>query len=105
MMVDSGALSNTLAKNVLEESFSTGKMPTQVVKEKGYKQINDTTLVTSTVVEAIKQNPPAVADYLQGKETAAKFLVGQVMKLTQGKANPTLVNQLVRQKLDELKNI
>ena len=102
-LVDSGNLSNTLAKDVLEDTFNTGKAPREVVKERGYVQISDTSVVASAVAEAIEENAPAVADYLKGKETAANFLVGQVMKLTLGKANPALVNQLVREKLEELK--
>ncbi len=102
-LMDSGTLSNTLAKTVLEDSFNTGKAPTEVVKEHGYVQISDTSVVAEAVAEAIKANPSAVEDYLKGKETAAKFLVGQVMKLTRGKANPTMVNELMKEKLENLK--
>ena len=101
-LIDSGTLSTTLAKTVLEESFDTGKAPTDVVKERGYVQISDSSVVESAVDEAIASNPQAVSDYLRGKETAAKFLVGQVMKITRGKAKPALVNAVVKQKLDEL---
>ena len=101
-LIDSGTLNTTLAKTVLEESFDTGKAPTDIVKERGYVQISDSSVVESAVDEAIASNPQAVSDYLRGKETAAKFLVGQVMKITRGKAKPALVNAVVKQKLDEL---
>ena len=54
--------------------------------------------------QAIDQNPKAVQDYLSGRETASKFLVGQVMRITRGKANPAIVNNLVLQQLNNLQN-
>jgi len=101
-LIAAGTLSTTLAKMVLEESFETGKSPQQVVKDKGYLQISDSSVVETAVKEAIEANPQAVSDYLKGKETAAKFLVGQVMRLTRGQANPTMVNELVRERLKAL---
>ena len=102
-LLDSATISTPLAKTVLEESFETGKAPGTIVKEGGYVQISDSSVVESAVKQAIDANAQAVADYLKGKETAAKHLVGQVMKITQGKANPALVNDLVKDKLDALK--
>ena len=102
-LIDLGILSTTLAKTVLEECFDTGKAPRDIVKEKGYVQISDSSQLESAVAEAIASSPQAVSDYLRGKETAAKFLVGQVMKITKGKAKPDLVNELVREKLDVIK--
>ncbi len=102
-LIDSGTLSTTLAKTVLEESFDTGKAPGDIVKERGYVQISDSSVVDSAVEEAIKSNPQALADYLKGKDTAARFLVGQAMKITRGKANPALVNRLVKEKLEAMK--
>ena len=103
-LIEAGSLSTSLAKAVLEESFEAGKAPQQIVKDRGYVQISDSAEVTPAVEEAVNSNPQAVADYLKGKETAAKFLVGQVMKITKGQANPALVNQLVKEKLDAIKN-
>ena len=102
-LIDSGTLSGTLAKTVLEESFHTGKAPGDIVKERGYTQISDSSVVESAVEEAISSSPQAVSDYLKGKETAAKYLVGQVMKITGGKAKPTLVNERVKEKLEAIK--
>ena len=69
-----------------------------------YTQISDSSAVESAVGQAIDANPQAVADYIGGKETAAKFLVGQVMKITKGQAKPDLVNRLVVKALKALKS-
>ncbi len=103
-LIDSGTLSNTLAKTVLEECFESGKAPQDIVEERGYVQISDSSQLESAVEEAISSSPQAVADYMKGKETAAKYLVGQVMKLTKGKAKPDLAAELVRTKLEAIKN-
>ena len=103
-LIQAGSISTTMAKNVLEEAFSTGESPGKIVVEKGYTQISDSSALNSAVAEAIAANPRAVADYLSGKETAARFLVGQVMKITRGQAKPELVNDLVKQGLEELKS-
>ena len=102
-MIDSKVLSSTSAKMVLEESFISGKMPADIVREQDYTQITDDSEVDLAVEEAIATNPRAVSDYLRGKETATKFLIGQVMKRTRGKANPAMVNDMMREKLKTLK--
>ena len=102
-LIESGTVSTTLAKTVLEESFDSGKAPGEIVRERGFEQIGDSSVVEAAVKEAIASNAQAVADYLSGKETAAKFLVGQVMKITKGQAKPALVNDLVREKLGAIK--
>jgi aspartyl-tRNA(Asn)/glutamyl-tRNA(Gln) amidotransferase subunit B len=102
-LVESETLSTTLARTVLEECFSTGKAPSQVAAEGGYAQISDPSVVERAVRQAIEASPRAVSDYLKGKETAAKFIVGQAMKLTSGKARPGLVNELVRKKLESMR--
>ena len=97
-MVESGALSSSLAKTTLEECFHSGKAPSQVVEERGYVQVNDVGIIDEAVREALGANPAAVADYLAGKETASKYLMGQVMKISKGKANPCLAGEaLVKQ--------
>ena len=97
--MQSGNISSTIAKTVLEESFYNGDSPGKIVDDKGYAQINDSSAVEKALSEAFEANPKAVDDYIQGKETAARFLVGQVMKITRGSANPELVNQLVNREL------
>ena len=103
-LVDEGAISVTMGKTVLEEAYASGESPKRIVTERGYTQISDTSAVEPSVREALDANPRAVADYLNGKESAAKFLVGQVMKLTRGQAKPNLVNQLVTDALERMKD-
>jgi aspartyl-tRNA(Asn)/glutamyl-tRNA(Gln) amidotransferase subunit B len=102
-LVDSGTLSGTMAKTVLEEAFATGEEPGRIVKAKGLSQIDDTSVVDAAVAQALTENPKAVTDYLGGKDTASKFLVGQVMKLTRGQAKPDLVLELVQAALESAK--
>ena len=102
-LVDEGAISVTMGKTVLEEVYASGDSPSRIVEQQGYTQISDTSSVEPSVLEALDANPRAVADYLSGKESAAKFLVGQVMKLTRGQAKPELVNQLVTDALEHMK--
>ena len=102
-LVGEGTISVTMAKTVLEEAYNSGASPKLIVEEHGYTQISDTSAVGPLVLEALEANPRAVADYLGGKESAAKFLVGQVMKLAKGQAKPDLVNQLVAAALEKEK--
>jgi len=87
---------------VLEESFKTGKSPKDIVKKKGLEQVSDEGLLEKVAKKVIKDNPKAVEDYLGGKETTIKFLVGQVMRETRGKANPKVVEEVL-QKLLKMK--
>ncbi|MCH8107267.1 MAG: Asp-tRNA(Asn)/Glu-tRNA(Gln) amidotransferase subunit GatB [Chloroflexi bacterium] len=103
-LVEQGVLGTTTAKTVLEEVFYSGGMPEQIVHDKGYVQIDDDAVVASAVSQAIESNPKAVDDYLQGKDTAARFLMGQVMKITGGRAKPDLVNRLIQEGLEALKH-
>ncbi len=98
-LLDKGTISGKIAKTVFEEMFKTGKDPGKVVEEKGLVQISDAGLIDKVVEEVIAANPKSVEDYRAGKEKAIGFLVGQVMKSTKGKANPGLVNELLKEKL------
>ena len=102
-LVDAGRVSISMAKTVLEEVFDSGYSPERIVQEKGYTQINDSSVVETAVGKAIAANSQAVTDYMSGKETAAKFLIGQVMKITKGQAKPDLVNELVVTALEKLR--
>ena len=99
-LIGTGSLNASLGKTVLEDCFESGDDPDNIVAAKGYVQINDLTVVEQAVSDVIDQNPKAVADYLSGNESAARFLMGQVMKLTQGQANPDLANQLILARLE-----
>jgi len=85
---------------MLEEMFDTGKDADTLLREGERGQINDSGQLEEASIQAIAANPQAVADYQAGKEQALKFLVGQVMKTTKGRANPQLVGQVVKKKLE-----
>ncbi|CAI8035329.1 Aspartyl/glutamyl-tRNA(Asn/Gln) amidotransferase subunit B [Geodia barretti] len=99
-LVADGTLSTSLAKTVLEEMYATGGEPADIVREQGLGQISDTGAIEAAVAEAIAANPKAVADYISGKDTAARFLMGQVMRLTKGQAQPELALRLVQEGLE-----
>lgn len=101
-LVDNKTISNTIAKQVFEEMFETGKDPEVIVKEKGLVQITDKNVILEAVKQAIANNPKSVEDYKNGKDKAFGFLVGQVMKITKGKANPQLVNEILREELEKI---
>lgn len=98
-LIDKGTISNKIAKTVFEEIWSTGKDAEVIVKEKGMIQISDASEIISIVEKVIADNPQSVADYRAGKEKAIGFLVGQIMKQTKGRANPEMVNKLLRERL------
>ena len=103
-LVNAKTLSSTMAKEVFEQMFNTGMSPSQIVKKSGMQQISDEGELQGIVKEAIKANTKAVDDFLGGKETAVRFLVGQTMKLARGKANPKIAEQLVITELKKIKS-
>jgi len=98
-LIEQGRLSQLAAKQVLKEMINTGKGAQEIIKSRDLEQISDTTYLESVVAEVVASNPKTCQDYQQGKENALMFLVGQVMKKTKGKANPQLVQELLRNKL------
>jgi aspartyl-tRNA(Asn)/glutamyl-tRNA(Gln) amidotransferase subunit B len=98
-LVDSKTISSSAAQQVFAEMFETGKAPAAIVQEKGLAQVSDTGAIEKFCDEAIAANPKSVADYQAGKAAALNSLKGQVMKLSKGKANPTLVGELLEKKL------
>ncbi len=100
-LVVKGSVSGSTAKSVLEEMYRTGKDAADIVDRRGLSQISDAGEVAEVASQVIDDNPQALADYKAGKEPALKFLVGQVMKATRGRANPQLVNELLKKKLEE----
>ncbi len=98
-MIDSGKISGKIAKDIFPEMFETGKLPSIIVEERGLVQISDEAEIGRIVDAVIEENPKSVEDYRSGKHQALGFLVGQVMRLTGGRANPALVNKLLRDKL------
>ena len=98
-LIQQNAVSNIVAKDVLEEMFTTGKPAEVIVEEKGWKQISDDESLEAMILEVLEANPGPVADVKAGKAKAIGFLVGPVMKASKGKANPQKVNELIRQRL------
>lgn len=78
-----------------------GKVPRQIVEEKGLVQITDTAFLEEAIDEVLKANPVQLEQYRGGKDKLFGYFVGQTMKLTKGKANPALLNELLRKKLSE----
>ena len=99
-LVAAGTISATAAKEVLGELFTTGEAPKAVVERKGLAQISDTAALEGTVAKVIAANPDIVEKYRGGKQGVLGVLVGQVMKETRGRANPKLVNELLRRALE-----
>lgn len=98
-LTETGTINSTVAKDVFKEIFTNDIDPEKYVKEKGLMTVNDVDELRKTIEEVIKENPQAVADYRNGKEKAIAALVGQTMRATKGKANPELVNKILRELL------
>ena len=98
-LIDQGTISGKIAKTVFEEMARSGERPAQIVKKKGLVQIIDERALEPMIEEILKKNSEAVERYHAGNQKLFGFFVGQVMKATQGKANPALVHQLLQKKL------
>jgi aspartyl-tRNA(Asn)/glutamyl-tRNA(Gln) amidotransferase subunit B len=102
MVLESQAVVNTsTGRNILKEMYSTGQGADDIINKQGLSQISDTGALEAEVTAAINSNNKAVADYKAGKTQSLKFLVGQVMKATRGRADPNVVVELLKQKLEE----
>jgi len=95
-----GTISGRIAKEVFENMLESGKSPEGIVEEKGLKQVSDTGAIEIMIDEILAANADKVEQYRGGKDKLYGFFVGQVMKNTGGKANPQVVNQILRPKLD-----
>jgi aspartyl-tRNA(Asn)/glutamyl-tRNA(Gln) amidotransferase subunit B len=98
-MIDEGAISGKIAKTVFADMLESGKDAQTVVREKGLVQVKDDGQIEAWVDQAIAENPGPVDDLRNGKERALGFLVGQIMKMSRGKANPGMVNELLKKKI------
>jgi aspartyl-tRNA(Asn)/glutamyl-tRNA(Gln) amidotransferase subunit B len=98
-MIEEGSISGKIAKQVFEEMYRTGKDPQTIVKDKGWVQIQDSSELAGAIERVLREHPDEVEKYRAGKEKVFGFLVGQVMKATRGQANPKLVNDLLRKRL------
>jgi aspartyl-tRNA(Asn)/glutamyl-tRNA(Gln) amidotransferase subunit B len=98
-LIDSGTVSGKIAKTVFEQMYATGKRAGAIVEEKGLVQVKDESAIEAFVDEVLAENPTEAEQYKAGKDKLLGFFVGQIMKKTKGKANPQLVNDILRKKL------
>jgi aspartyl-tRNA(Asn)/glutamyl-tRNA(Gln) amidotransferase subunit B len=98
-LIDNGTISGKIAKTVFEEMYKTGASPKKIVEEKGLIQVSDEGTLDTTIEEVLLANPKELAGFKEGKTKLMGFFVGEVMKKTQGKANPAKVNALLKKKL------
>ncbi|MBP8638064.1 MAG: Asp-tRNA(Asn)/Glu-tRNA(Gln) amidotransferase subunit GatB [Dictyoglomi bacterium] len=98
-LIDQGVISGRIAKDILPELIDRGVSPKKLVEEKGLIQITDISFILSAIDQVLRENAGVVEEYKKGKEKSFMFLVGQVMKLTRGRANPKLVNELLKKAL------
>ncbi|OPY88622.1 MAG: Aspartyl/glutamyl-tRNA(Asn/Gln) amidotransferase subunit B [Smithella sp. PtaU1.Bin162] len=98
-LIEDGTISGKMAKDIIDEMYKTGKSPRVIIAEKGMVQITDESALAKTIQTIMDANPNQLKDYRSGKEKLFGFFVGQVMKATQGKANPQKVNELLKKML------
>lgn len=98
-LIDNGTISGKIAKTVFDEMYRTAKNPEEIIKEKGLVQISDSGAIEKAIDEIIAKNPKEADRFRAGDEKLISFFVGQVMKLTRGKANPQMVNDILKKKL------
>jgi len=99
LLIEDGTISGKMAKDIVVEMYKTGGAPKAIIEEKGMVQITDESALVKTVQAVIDANPNQLKDYRGGKDKLFGFFVGQVMKATQGKANPKMVNDLLKKML------
>jgi aspartyl-tRNA(Asn)/glutamyl-tRNA(Gln) amidotransferase subunit B len=100
-LIEAGVISGKIAKTVFEEMASSGKAAETIVQEKGLVQITDADAISEVAHQVLADHAKEVADYKAGKTKLFGFFVGQVMKATRGKANPKVVNQILKGILEE----
>jgi len=98
-LVGNGTISGTIAKQVLEKMFETGDSAAEIVEREGLKQTNDTGAIEAAIADILAKNADKVEQYKGGKEALFGFFVGQTMKAMQGKANPGIINELLKKAL------
>jgi len=103
-MMEKGAISGKIGKIVFEEMWKTGKDSNQIVRERGLIQVSDVTEITDIIRKILSDNPGEVTRYLNGKTQLISFFVGQTMKATRGRANPQIVNEILTDELEKLRN-
>ena len=100
-LISSNEISGKIAKDVLEDMFTSGKSARVIVDDKGLKQVTDQGEIEKVIEEVIKDNSKMVQEYQGGKDKLLGFFVGQAMKKTKGKANPKILNEILKKKLNK----
>jgi aspartyl-tRNA(Asn)/glutamyl-tRNA(Gln) amidotransferase subunit B len=98
-LIEGGTISGKIAKTVFEVMFETGQQPEAIVQERGLVQVSDSSALASIIAEVLAENPDSVEGYKSGKDRLFGFFVGQVMKKSGGKANPGMVNDMLKEAL------
>jgi aspartyl-tRNA(Asn)/glutamyl-tRNA(Gln) amidotransferase subunit B len=99
MLITDGTISGKIAKDIFVDMMISKKRPLEIVKEKGLEQVSDDNEILKLVENVIADNQDKVKEFLSGKDKLFGFFVGQVMKVSQGKANPGIVNKLLKEHL------
>ncbi|MBR6729394.1 MAG: Asp-tRNA(Asn)/Glu-tRNA(Gln) amidotransferase subunit GatB [Clostridia bacterium] len=100
-LIEKGTISNSAAKKVLDAMFREPEEPAKIVEKLGLSQVSDEGALLQMVQEVLAQNPQSIADYKAGKDRAMGFLMGQIMRVSRGKANPQVINKLLKEALDK----
>ncbi|HEY9167724.1 MAG TPA: Asp-tRNA(Asn)/Glu-tRNA(Gln) amidotransferase subunit GatB [Candidatus Kryptonia bacterium] len=103
-LINEGTISTKIAKEVFEEMVVSGQSPDAIVEKNGLRQVSDESAIDKAVQEVLESNPEEVRRFLGGKDKLFGFFVGEIMKKTRGKANPKILNDLLRQKLEKMRN-
>ena len=102
-MINESIISGKIAKDIFPEMLSSNSDPAEIVKEKNLVQLTDTAEIERVIDRILNANPKQVEEFLSGKDKVTGFFVGQIMKETKGKANPAIVNELLKNKLESLR--
>ncbi|MGK0553955.1 Asp-tRNA(Asn)/Glu-tRNA(Gln) amidotransferase subunit GatB [Macrococcus capreoli] len=100
-LIADGTISSKIAKKVFADTVETGKAPKVIMEEQGLVQISDPEQLKAFVIEALDNNPQSIEDFKNGKGKATGFLVGQIMKISKGQANPQMVNKILKEELEK----
>ena len=100
--LEENKITSKQGKEVFAKMLSTNKMPSEIIKEEGMEQVSDTGLIEGLVDKVLAENPKAIQDFKAGKTNVVGWLMGQVMKLSQGKANPKQATELLNKKLSTM---
>ena len=98
-LIEAGTISGKMAKEIIAEMYKSGRPPEAIIADKGLVQITDEAMITGLIADIMAANPGQLAEYRSGKDKLFGFFVGQAMKATQGKANPQMINELLKKML------